>query len=203
MSYTATARQAELETPPHPAMRPGMMGMFIFLASEVMFFGSLFAMYFYMYGSHLNWPPSGTRAVEVFPLPTINTVVLITSGVTMHISHTAIQRGNRRRYMIWLLVTIILGAAFECGQALEFTTANFNLTSNQFSSAFFTMTGFHGLHVFGGLVFLCLVLFRSVRGQFNQEHHVGVAACAIYWHFVDLVWVFLFTILYIGIAFVS
>ena len=179
------------------------MGMFIFLASEVMFFGSLFAMYFYMYGSHLNWPPSGTRAVSVFPLPTINTVILLTSGATMHLSHTAIQRGNRRRYLIWLVATIALGVAFEAGQAFEFSTAEIHFTTNQFASAFFAMTGFHGLHVFGGLVFLSLVLYRSLRGQFNAEHHVGVAASAIYWHFVDLVWVFLFGILYIGIARVS
>ncbi|MGH7777372.1 MAG: cytochrome c oxidase subunit 3 [Candidatus Dormibacterales bacterium] len=203
MSSVVAAPEVRVETPPHPFMRPGMMGMFIFLASEVMFFGSLFAMYFYMYSSHLNWPPSGTRAVSVFPLPTINTVILLTSGATMHLSHVSIQRGDRRRYMIWLLVTIALGVAFEAGQAFEFITAEIRFATNQFASAFFAMTGFHGLHVLGGLIFLSLVLYRSARGQFNAEHHVGVYACAIYWHFVDIVWVFLFAILYIGIARVS
>ena len=185
-------------TPQHTGLHTGMMGMFIFISSEVMFFGALFAMYFYMTGSHLEWPPRGTRGVPAFPLPTVNTVVLLSSGVTMHIAHTAIQRGNRRQLILWLVATILLGIGFEAGQAYEFATAHINFTTNEFASAFFTMTGFHGGHVFGGLVFLTLILGRTLSGQFDARHHVGVAACAIYWHFVDVVWIFLYGILYWG-----
>ena len=193
---------AELARPPatprHEGLHVGMMGMFIFISSEVMFFGALFAMYFYLTGSHLSWPPIGTRGVPAFPLPTVNTVVLLSSGITCHIAHTAIQRGDRRQLVLWLVMTILLGAAFEVGQVYEFVTAHINLTTNQFSSAFFLMTGFHGGHVFGGLIFLTLILGRALNGQFDARHHVGVAACAIYWHFVDVVWIFLYGILYIG-----
>ena len=185
-------------TPRHPGLHTGMMGMFIFLSSEVMFFGTLFAVYFYMFGSHPQWPPIGTRGVPAFPLPTVNTVVLLSSGVTMHIGHMAIQRGNRQQLILWLIITILLGAAFEIGQAYEFLTAHITFTTNHFTSAFFTMTGFHGGHVLGGIVFLCLILGRTLSGHFDQDHHVGVAACAIYWHFVDLVWVFLYIVLYWG-----
>ena len=196
----AVATVARTEEGDAHGMTVGMMGMFIFLASEVMFFGSLFAAYFYLYGSHLQWPPAGTRAVPVWPVPTINTIVLFGSGVTCHIAHLYIQEGRRQKMIFWLALTIILGAGFEAGQAFEFGRAEMGYATNHFSSAFFTMTGFHGLHVFGGLVFLALVMGRAIKGQFNQQHHVGVAAAAIYWHFVDLVWIFLYGILYLGIA---
>ncbi|HEX6488797.1 MAG TPA: cytochrome c oxidase subunit 3 [Candidatus Dormibacteraeota bacterium] len=194
----AVAEVTRSDVPRHPGLHTGMMGMFIFLSSEVMFFGSLFAMYFYMTGSHVNWPPIGTRGVPAFPLPTVNTVVLLSSGVTMHIGHMAIQRGRRDQLILWLIITILLGAAFEAGQAYEFLTAHISFTTNHFASAFFTMTGFHGGHVMGGLIFLCLILGRTLAGQFDAQHHIGVAACAIYWHFVDAVWVFLYLVLYWG-----
>ncbi len=184
--------------PQHQGIHVGMMGMFIFITSEVMFFGALFAVYFYMTGSHLQWPPSGTRGVPAFPLPTVNTVILLSSGATMHIGHIAIQRGMRKTLIWWLVITIVLGLLFEIGQAYEFLTAHIGFTTNEFASAFFTMTGFHGAHVMGGLIFLSLILGRTLKGHFNAQHHVGVAACAIYWHFVDLVWVFLYIVLYWG-----
>ena len=189
----------EDEAPIH-GMTTGMMGMYIFLASEVMFFGSLFAAYFYLYGSHIEWPPSGSHPVSVWPVPTINTVVLFGSGVTCHIAHLYIQRGKRQAMIFWLVLTVVLGLGFEAGQVFEFARAEMGYATNHFSSAFFTMTGFHGLHVFGGLVFLSLITGRAIAGQFDQQHHVGVAAAAIYWHFVDLVWIFLYGILYLGIA---
>jgi heme/copper-type cytochrome/quinol oxidase subunit 3 len=102
-------------------------------------------------------------------------------------------------FLLWL-ITILLGAGFEAGQAFEFYTANIRFATNEFSSVFFTMTGFHGLHVAGGLVLLLLILGRAARGQFSARHHVGPAAVTLYWHFVDLVWVFLFGILYVAIT---
>jgi heme/copper-type cytochrome/quinol oxidase subunit 3 len=249
----------------HPGLAVGMMGMYIFLASEVMFFGSLFAVYYYMFGSHpFGWPPPGTVPVDWWPVPTINTVVLISSGVSCHfaldaISHNgqlagrtgqvaaaimgvgmvlmvitgaiAVFTGNRvagalglvsavfalgcmaamlgigpfgrgRAAFIGLLIgTLLLGAGFEFGQAWEFIHAHIKFSGpNQFSSAFFTMTGFHGAHVMGGLIFLLLILARALRGQFDGRHHVGVAAATLYWHFVDVVWVFLFSILYVAVT---
>ena len=196
------------EAPQYPAIKPGMMGMYIFLASEVMFFGSLFAMYFYLYGSNPIWPPLPKTStpeyyVNWFPIPLINTVILLSSGVTCHFAADAIARNNRRRFFILQIATIILGFAFEGGQLYEFISAfgrGLNLTANNFASAFFTMTGFHGAHVLGGLILLILILYRAAKGQFSSQHHVGVAAVTLYWHFVDVVWIFLFGILYLGVT---
>ena len=145
--------------------------MYIFLASEIMFFGSLFATYFYLASSHTHWPPGGFTPVEPIPVPAVNTVVLLSSGVTMHISHLAIQAGNRRRFISWLVVTIVLGTGFEIGQVYEFLRAEVfrTFTANEFATAFFTMTGFHGLHVLGGLIFLVIVLARALGGQFSAD----------------------------------
>jgi heme/copper-type cytochrome/quinol oxidase subunit 3 len=248
----------------HPGLAVGMMGMYIFLASEVMFFGTLFAMYFYMFGSHpFGWPPQGTIPVEWWPIPTVNTFVLLSSGITAHFALDAVSHGGRltgrtrivaaaimaaflvamvvcgvlavsdgavgtglafvcaffaftaimimlgigpfsrgrATYIGLLVTTILLGAGFEFGQAWEYLHAHIQFSGvNQFSSAFFTMTGFHGAHVLGGLVFLALILARSLRGQFDAQHHVGVAAATLYWHFVDVVWVFLFFILYFAVT---
>ncbi|MDQ6722462.1 MAG: heme-copper oxidase subunit III [Candidatus Dormibacteraeota bacterium] len=195
-------------TPQYPAIKPGMMGMYIFLASEVMFFGSLFAMYFYLYGSHPTWPPAAPSDrpeyyVSWFPIPLINTVVLLSSGVTCHFALDAMAHDNRRRFFTLLIATIVLGFGFEFGQLYEFISAfarGLNLQANSFASAFFIMTGFHGAHVLGGLILLLLILYRAGRGQFSAQHHVGVAAVTLYWHFVDVVWIFLFGILYLGVT---
>ena len=203
----AAIRQPE-PTPEYPAIKPGMMGMYIFLASEVMFFGSLFAVYFYLYGSHPTWPPIPPSArpeyyVNWWPIPFVNTIVLLSSGVTCHFALDALAHDNRPRFFFLQIATIVLGVGFEIGQLVEFIAAfgrGLNLTSNTFASAFFTMTGFHGAHVLGGLILLTLILFRAARGQFNSRNHVGPAAVTLYWHFVDVVWIFLFGILYLGVT---
>ena len=195
-------------TPQYPAIKPGMMGMYIFLASEVMFFGSLFAMYFYMVGSHNTWPPAAPSStpeyyVSWWPIPFVNTIVLLSSGVTCHFALEALSHDNRRRFFALMIATIVLGLGFEFGQLYEFINAfsrGLNLTANTFASAFFTMTGFHGAHVLGGLVLLTLILYRAARGQFSSRNHVGPAAVTLYWHFVDVVWIFLFGILYLGVT---
>ena len=195
-------------TPEYPAIKPGMMGMYIFLASEVMFFGSLFAMYFYMVGSHNTWPPAAPSStpeyyVSWWPIPFVNTIVLLSSGVTCHFALEALSHDNRRRFFTLMIATIVLGLGFEFGQLYEFINAfsrGLNLTANTFASAFFTMTGFHGAHVLGGLVLLTLILYRAARGQFSSRNHVGPAAVTLYWHFVDVVWIFLFGILYLGVT---
>jgi len=194
--------------PQYPAIKPGMMGMYIFLASEVMFFGSLFATYFYLFGSHQTWPPlppSSTPEYYVswLGVPAINTVVLLSSGVTCHFALDGLAHDNRQRFFVLQITTIILGFGFEFGQLYEFINAfnrGLTLKANTFASAFFTMTGFHGAHVLGGLILLILILYRASRGQFDSRNHVGPAAVTLYWHFVDVVWVFLFLILYVGIT---
>lgn len=194
--------------PGYPSIKPGMMGMYIFLASEVMFFGSLFATYFYLFGSHVVWPPPPpTSAPEFYVswlgIPAINTVVLLSSGVTCHFGLDALSHDNRQRFYVLWIATIVLGFGFEFGQLYEFISAfgrGLNLTANNFASAFFAMTGFHGLHVLGGLILLILILYRASRGQFDSRNHVGPAAVTLYWHFVDVVWVFLFLILYVGVT---
>jgi cytochrome c oxidase subunit III len=195
------------QAPQYPAIKPGMTGMYIFLASEVMFFGSLFAVYFYLYGSHIVWPPPPPTTSEFYvnwyPVPVINTIVLFSSAFTCHFGADALARDNRRRFFLLWIATILLGLAFEFGQLYEFISAfgrGMSLTANSFASAFFIMTGFHGAHVLGGLVLLTLILYRAAKGQFSSRHHVGVAAVTLYWHFVDVVWFFLFTILYVGVA---
>ena len=209
----AAAPVAVDNVPVHPRLSPQMMGMYIFLASEVMFFGTLFGGYFYLFASHNPWPPPGAHPVDWIPIPAVNTIILLSSGATCHVAHLAIQRGNRPRFFTWMVITIVLGFGFEIGQAYEFieklapswigadpaTAMAFN--ANAFATIFFTMTGFHGLHVLGGLVILCILLWRFHLGQFSARHHVGIAAGAIYWHFVDLVWVFLFLILYFWVTF--
>jgi cytochrome c oxidase subunit III len=205
----AVAAAVKPETQPqYPAIKPGMMGMYIFLASEVMFFGSLFAVYFYLYGSHFVWPPPPPTTtnefyVNWFPIPFVNTFILLSSGVTCHFAAEAIAHDNRRRFFQLQIVTILLGLAFEGFQLYEFITAfgrGMSLTANSFASAFFTLTGFHGAHVLGGLVLLTLILYRASKGQFSSQHHVAVNAVTLYWHFVDVVWLFLFGILYLGIT---
>src|SRR5438552_16477148 len=136
--------------PVYPRLSPGMMGMYIFLASEVMFFGSLFASYFYLYGSHFQWPPPPPSSTPEFyvswwPIPFINTIILLSSGVTCHFASEAIARDNRRRFFTLQIATIVLGLGFEAGQLYDFIAASgrgTNLTAHSFASAFFTMTGF-------------------------------------------------------------
>jgi cytochrome c oxidase subunit 3 len=204
----AVATLQQEPQPQYPAIKPGMMGMYIFLASEVMFFGSLFAVYFYLYGSHLVWPPPPPSAgnefyVSWWPIPFVNTIILLSSGVTCHFAAEAIAQDNRRRFFQLQIATILLGFAFEGLQLYEFITAfgrGLDLKVNTFASAFFTLTGFHGAHVLGGLVLLTLILFRASKGHFSSRHHVAVNAVTLYWHFVDVVWIFLFGILYLGIT---
>ena len=205
MAVAVAPREKE---PEYPAIKPGMMGMYIFLASEVMFFGSLFAVYFYLYGSHPQWPPLPPESrpeyyVNWWPIPFWNTIILFSSGVTCHFAAEAIAQNNRRRFFILQIATIILGFLFEALQVYEFAQAfgrGLTLQANTFASAFFTLTGFHGAHVLGGLVLLILILFRAYRGQFSSRHHVAVNAVTLYWHFVDVVWFFLFGILYLGVT---
>ena len=180
-------------------MPPSLLGVILFVASECVFFAALFGAYFTVRaqasGLDLPWPPEGFE-LEV-PLPAISTAFLLLSSVTMQLGVWAIRRGDRAGMMRWLKLTLALGVIFLVGQGYDYTTLDFSIRDHVYGTAFFTMTGFHGAHVFGGLVFIYLVLARGWAGQLTRENHTALEASAIYWHFVDIVWVGLFTTLYL------
>ncbi len=173
-----------------------LLGMLLFIASEIMFFAGLFGAYFTFRGLAIVWPPEGFD-LEAVPLPLVLTIVLVSSSFTMQYATISIRRGNRRAMNRALAVTLVLGSLFLLGQLYDYANLPFGLNSGIYGSLFFTMTGFHGAHVFGGAIGLAVVLSRGVAGQFSARHHVAVEAVHYYWHFVDVVWIFLFLTLYV------
>ena len=175
-----------------------LVGMLLFIASEVMFFGGLFAAYFNARaGFPGHWgPPPPAPELEILPLALPLTVILVTSSVTMQLGVWAIRRGSQGAMTFWTLVTLLLGISFVAGQLYDYTTLGFGISDGVFGTVFYTLTGFHGAHVFGGTVGLTILVARAMQGQFSARNHVAVEAISIYWHFVDVVWIALFTTLY-------
>lgn len=195
-----------------------------FIFSEVMFFGAFFGALFYARSitmpwladldHKLLWPdfaaqwgnigPAGTveafKTMGPFPIPTINTALLLASGVTLTISHHALREGHRSKTAFWLFATILLGAVFMGFQAYEYMHAyselNLKLTSGIYGSTFFMLTGFHGFHVTMGAIMLSVVLYRLMKGHFTADHHFAFEGAAWYWHFVDVVWLGLYVVVY-------
>ena len=194
-----------------------------FIFSEVMFFGAFFGALFYARTISLPWlgdldhkiiwpdfaaqwgdTPGGTiesfSKMGPFPIPTINTALLLLSGVTLTISHHALRAGHRAQTAIWLAATILLGATFMGFQVYEYMHAyselNLKLTSGIYGSTFFMLTGFHGFHVTMGAIMLSVVLYRVLKGHFTADHHFGFEGAAWYWHFVDVVWLGLYIVVY-------
>ena len=195
-----------------------------FIFSEVMFFGAFFGALFYARAitmpwladldHKLLWPdfagvwgnvgPAGTvekfETMGPFPIPTINTALLLTSGVTLTISHHALRANERAKAAFWLAATVLLGAVFMGFQAYEYMHAyselNLKLTSGIYGSTFFMLTGFHGFHVTMGGIMLSVVLYRLMKGHFTPEHHFAFEGAAWYWHFVDVVWLGLYVVVY-------
>jgi len=171
-------------------------GLITFLASESLMFGGFFATYLLIRGATAQWPPEGTE-VELI-LPTINTIILVSSSFVIHLGDTAIKKNDVNGLRKWYILTAIMGAVFLGGQVYEYMTLGYGLTSNIFANCFYLMTGFHGLHVFVGLLLILGVLWRSRRpNHYNDSKHVGVEMAEIYWHFVDIIWIVLFSLLYI------
>jgi cytochrome c oxidase subunit 3 len=180
-------------------------GMALFISSEVMFFVSFFWNYFnyFFYPDKMGtafapvWPPQGVTTIDPFAIPLFNTMTLLLSGTTITWAHHALLEGDNKNLVRGLGVTILLGLAFLCGQAWEYTHSPFPFYHGGiFSSSFFIATGFHGLHVIIGTIFLIVCFFRARAGQFSIERHFGFEAAAWYWHFVDVVWLFLFVCIY-------
>ena len=172
--------------------------MWAFLASDCMFFGTLIATYMVYKNRSLDGPlPRETFDV---PYTSVSAFVLLLSSLTMVLALAAIQRGEERRMRIWLAATALLGCVFLGGQFYEFTTFyadGLTLSRNLFGSTFFTLTGFHGTHVFIGVFWLLSLVAQSVRGRLHQEHSLWVEIAGLYWHFVDIVWILIFTLVYL------
>jgi cytochrome c oxidase subunit 3 len=175
----------------------GMWAIIMFVGSETMFFAALFTTYFFLRGKIPAWEPVFGEKPSWLGLPLVNTIELVTSSVTMQLAVIAIKNGDRRRMLQWLVPTLILGIAFISGQAYEYTRLGFLPKDGVFAGVFFTLTGFHGAHVTGGVVFIAICFYRGLRGQFTANRHLAVEAASIYWHFVDVVWIGLFTTIYI------
>jgi cytochrome c oxidase subunit 3 len=196
-----------------------------FIFSEVMFFGAFFGALFYARSITMPWlgdldhkqflwpnfgaawpntGPAGTiekfATIGPWPIPTINTALLLLSGVTLTIAHHALKDNHRGKLIFWLATTIVLGAIFMGLQVAEYSHAykdlNLKLTSGIFGSTFFLLTGFHGFHVTIGALMLTVVLFRVIKGHFTPDHHFAFEGAAWYWHFVDVVWLGLYVIVY-------
>jgi len=179
-------------------------GMILFIASEVMFFVAWFWAYFNAAlfpsmheGIDGVWPPTGVELLDPFVFPLINTVILLLSGTTVTWAHHAMIHGDRKGFKQGLWLTIILGIIFSCVQAFEYKHAEFGMSGNIYGSTFFMATGFHGFHVIIGTIFLAVCLARAYKGHFTPQQHFGFEAAAWYWHFVDVVWLFLFISIYV------
>lgn len=190
-----SAHQEETHHAEHPDLR--LFGFIVFLISETMLFVGLFLAYFAYRAVAPSWPPEGTPDLELL-LPGINTLILLSSSFVIHKADVAVKESNLAGMRTWFLVTMAMGATFLAGQIYEYNHLEFGLTSNLFGSTFYVLTGFHGLHVLAGLVLMAIVLWRSRKpGHYTSQKHFGAEAAEIYWHFVDGVWVVLFTILYL------
>ena len=180
-------------------------GMALFIASEVMFFAAFFwaffdASLFPKAAIGGVWPPEGIEVFEPFDLPFLNTVILLTSGFTVTWAHHDIREGNMKHAAKMLGITVGLGFLFTLFQIWEYAHAPFGFTDGIYSSTFFLATGFHGFHVIVGTCFLAVNWMRCAKGHFTPDHHFGFEAAAWYWHFVDVVWLFLFAFVYVWSA---
>ena len=190
-----------------PVVRLGLRyGMALFILSEVMFFVGVFWSFFHFYlypehvlgAAHAVWPPEGIHTFDALRIPLLNTMILLLSGCTVTWAHHSLLEGNRRGLLMGLGITILLGLSFSTLQAIEYSEAPFKFSGGGiYPSVFFLATGFHGFHVIIGTIFLGVCWLRAKSGGFTQTQHFGFEAAAWYWHFVDVVWLFLFFFVYV------
>jgi cytochrome c oxidase subunit 3 len=200
-------RESRIPGVHNPIVRIGLRyGMVLFIASEVMFFVAFFWAYFhfYLYPEHVAgaakaiWPPAGIHTFDPLGLPLLNTMILLLSGCTVTWAHHALIERDRKGMLQGLGLTVLLGLSFSFFQFYEYGEAPFSFHGGGvYPSVFFMATGFHGFHVIVGTIFLAVCWFRARRGDFTPERHFGFEAAAWYWHFVDVVWLFLFVAVYV------
>ena len=196
-------REAEYQGHHSPIVQIGMRyGMMLFIASEVMFFVAFFWAFFdrALFPMEGIWPPEGIETFDPFDLPLINTLVLLLSGCTVTWAHHALQHGDRKGAKLGTLLTVLLGVSFTALQAYEYSHAAFGISGSLYGATFYMATGFHGAHVIIGTIFLAVCLIRLMMGHWTKEKHFGFEAAAWYWHFVDVVWLFLYVFVYVGNA---
>ncbi len=174
------------------------VAMWTFLGSECLLFGALIATYLVYKGRSVNGP----YPKDIFDIPftSATSFVLLMSSLTMVLGHNALQRGDHRRTRIWLITTALLGSSFIAGQIYEFTSfvgEGLNVSRNLFGSSFFVLTGFHGVHVTVGILMLAALAYMSHKGKLPKERHEVVEIVGLYWHFVDVVWIVIFTVIYL------
>jgi cytochrome c oxidase subunit III len=173
-----------------------LLGILLFIISEAMLFGSFFTAYFFVRAVQGGaWPP------EPFSFPvsvaTMNTIILVSSSFTMHYALHSIKRGNRVGLQVGLATTFLMGAVFLGTQINEYFKAGFAISDGAFASVFYGLTGLHGAHVFVGLTLLAIMNIRTMRGHFTPQAHMGVECAGIYWHFVDVMWIIVFSTVYV------
>lgn len=176
-------------------------GIILFIASEVLFFFAFFWAFFHRslaptFELGCRWPPTGVSPLNPFSVPLLNTAVLLASGITVTWAHHRLIEGSRREAIQSLTLTVLLGGYFTFLQAEEYIEAPFTIADSVYGSTFFVATGFHGLHVLIGRTFLLVCLSRTFLHHFSTHHHFGFEAAAWYWHFVDVVWIFLYLCIY-------
>lgn len=176
-------------------------GMILFILSEVMFFFGFFWAFFHSALSPVPeigslWPPLGIETIDAWGVPLLNTIILLSSGATVTWAHHAIVCGDRQNAIVALFTTIVLAVFFTFLQGVEYVDATFTISDSVYGSTFFLATGFHGLHVIIGTIFLIIGTVRLIQHHFTKQHHFGFEAAAWYWHFVDVVWLFLFVVIY-------
>nr|WNH37505.1 cytochrome c oxidase subunit III [Symphurus ommaspilus] len=185
-----------------PSVQKGLRyGMIFFIASEVLFFMGFFWAFYHASLAPTPelggfWPPTGIFPLDPLEVPLLNTAVLLASGVTVTWAHHSIMEGKRKQAINGLALTLLLGGYFTLLQAMEYHEAPFSVADSVYGSTFFVATGFHGLHVIIGSSFLAICLMRQIRHHFTMDHHFGFEAAAWYWHFVDVVWLFLYVSIY-------
>lgn len=177
------------------------LGFYFFVASEAMFFVSFFWAYFHASLSPspeigVQWPPMGVEAINPLGLPLLNTIILVWSGVWVTSTHHYVKGGNREKAMETLNYTFLLGILFTLIQYYEFRWCTFTIADSVFGSTFFILTGFHGVHVLIGTIFLIVCYYRLKYGHFTQNRHLGLECAIVYWHFVDVIWIFVFIVVY-------
>ena len=199
-SIAAGAHAHEHHGPPeaHHSSRidSQLLGILLFIISEAMLFGSFFTAYFFIrVVGDADWPAQGEELPKV--IAGINTAILVSSSFTVHYALHSIKRGNRLGMQVGLVTTFLLGSMFLLTQINEYAKAGFAISDGAFASVFYGLTGLHGAHVFVGLTLLAIMTVRAYRGHFSPEAHMGVECAGIYWHFVDVMWIIVWSTVYL------